>query len=140
MKKNVYRRWQPLQGIPDHFYLKYLHYNYEGLKIILDCFDDGSKIVEIFFEDYLSYRSIDEGDLFVLDKEDLMVENIQNREKLPEVGGLRIVDFSSYVEWFYFVNQGIREKKEDIIHYGIYTWDDCIDILSAVPPIVKWLE
>lgn len=139
MSKNVYRRWQPLPGIPDSVYLQSLCCNYDGLTLIVDCFDDRSKMIEIFFDAYLSYRSIDERDLLVLDEEDLIVQDFKKNENISEIGGLRIVDFSSYIEWFNFVSQGIHED-ENIIHYGIYTWDDCIDILSAYPPIVKWLE
>ena len=139
MSKNVNRKWRPLPGIPDYVCLKSLRCDYDGLTIIVDCFNDGSKMLEIFFDYYLSYRVIDEGDLLILDEEDLNVQRLPENEKFPEVGTLRIVDRSSYVEWFYFVSQGLHED-EDVIHYGIHTSDDCVDILSPCPPIVKGLE
>lgn len=139
MSKNIYKKWNPFQGTPDSIYLKSLRCDYYGLTIILDCFEDRSKSIEIFFDAYLSYRSIDEGDLLVVDEEDLAVQNLKNNKKNRGTGGLLIIDYSSYLEWFDFVSQGIHDD-ENIIHYGIYTCDDCIDILSAYPPSVKWLE
>lgn len=139
MSKNIYRRWKPLQNTPDRVYLKSLCCDYYGLTIILHCVDNDSRMVEIFFDAYLSYRSIDEGDLLVVDEEDLTVKNLEINKKNRGLGGLLIIDFSSYVEWFNFVSQGIHED-DNVIHYSIHTSDDCIDILSAYPPIVKWLE
>ena len=92
MRKNVYRKWRPLPGIPDHVFLKSLRCDYDGLTIIVDCSNDGSKMLEIFFDAYLSYRGIDEGDLLVLDEEDLNVQNLKKNIKNRGISGLLIVN------------------------------------------------
>jgi hypothetical protein len=49
------------------------------------------------------------------------------------------VSNSEYLAWFHRISVNIR-KNENVIHYAIYTPNDCVDVLSAYPPSVEWLN
>ena len=74
---------------------------------------------------------IDEGDL-------ISYERFDEDDNLGR-WGFFIVDSSDYFEWFNHSSQGIHES-EKVVHYAIYTPNDCLDILSAYPPKVEWLN
>jgi len=84
-------------------------------------------MLRIAFDSALSYRNIDEGDLLITMSE--------------ELGGwsLYIVTDSGFLQWFNHESQNIH-KSDEIVHYSIYTPNDCLDVLSIFPPVVEWLN
>ncbi|WP_017324955.1 hypothetical protein [Synechococcus sp. PCC 7336] len=131
MAENIFKAWKPLFGLPAVMQLETLHHGYEGLKLILTPLDESDRKLEILFDPALTYRNIDEGDL-------LFYNRVDGENNLGRWGFFTVED-SDYLKWFNHVSQGIYEDKE-IIQYSIYTPNDCLDILSAYPPTVLWLE
>jgi hypothetical protein len=131
MKKNSFKKWEPLSGLPEEMYLEGLHNDYEGFRLLLKSRGDQAKMLRITFDPVLAYRGIDEGDLI----------SYQRFNEDDDLGrwAFFIVNSSDYLEWFNQSSQGIHEG-EGVVHYAIYTPDDCLDILSAYPPDVEWLN
>lgn len=112
-------------------YLEGLHNDYEGFRLLLKGTGDQAKMLRITFDPVLAYRGIDEGDL-------ISYERLDEDDQLGR-WGFFIVGSSSYIEWFHRTSQGVHEE-ESIMHYAIYTPNDCLDILSSYPPEVEWLN
>lgn len=129
MKGDQYKKWLPLDSIPSRLYCEGIHDDYEGFRIIVRGEGDDSSLLRISFDVALAYRNVDEGDL---------VQTIQLR---PELGSfsLFVVENSSWVEWFESESCGLHSRK-NIVHYAIYTSNDCIDVLSEFEPFVDWLN
>ena len=127
--KNRYKKWYPLENIPVHLYCEGLHDDYEGFRILLRGDDPTSPVLRISFSPSLAYRNIDEGDL------------LRTIYGIPDLGAssLFMVENSTWLEWFQEESHGIHDG-EDIMHYAIYTANDCIDVLSAFDPTVEWID
>lgn len=129
MDKQIFKKWEPMSCLPNEMYLEGLHDDYEGFRLLLKGSGDKGKILRIAFDPSLVYRNIDEGDFLKManDGEGLMK------------WCLFTVENSTYEKWFHEQSYNIRES-ENIVHYAIYTPNDCIDVLSAYPPKVEWLN
>jgi len=131
MRKNSFKKWEPISELPGEMYLEGLHNDYEGFRLLLKGTGDQAKMLRIMFDPVLAYRGIDEGDL-------ISYERFDEDSNLGR-WGFFIVASSNYLERFHHTSQGIHEG-EDIVHYAVYTPNDCLDILSASPPEVEWLN
>jgi hypothetical protein len=131
MNKNIYKKWEPINNIPDELYLEGLYDDYEGFRLLLKGDNVRSKMMRIKFDSVLLYRNIDEGDLILYPR-----VNEQSNQKL---WCLYIVSESDLLSWFHSVSQNIHEAKK-LIHYAIYTPNDCIDIITDLEPNVEWLK
>jgi hypothetical protein len=123
-----FEKWIPIDNLVEPLYLEAVHDDHEGFRLLLKGSSDQDKVLRITFDPALSYRNTDEGDL---------LKTINGQD----FGGwsLYIVSNSGYLKWFSEESHGIHED-EDIIHYAIYTPNDCLDVLSAYPPKVEWLN
>jgi hypothetical protein len=128
MKKEKYKKWLPLEDIPDRLYLDGLYDDWEGFRLLLRHYETG-RMLRITFDPALSYRNTDEGDL--LKTEDIS----EGFFKWP----LYIVENSRFLKWFHEESYEIR-KKDNPLHYAIVTQNDFIDVISAFPPIVEWIN
>ncbi len=129
MKINNFTKWEPLPEISSHLTCEGLHDDYEGFRILLKGTEPDSLTLRITFDPALAYRNVDEGDLLQTISE----------IKSPGESSLFIVKNSSWKKWFNEESSGLH-NDDDIIHYAIYTADDCIDVLSAFAPNVEWLN
>ena len=131
MCKNSFIKWEPISELPDEIFIEGLHNDYEGFRILLKGSDDQARMLRITYDPVLAYRGVDEGDLI----------SYKRFDEDSNLGrwGFFIVKSSDYLEWFLHLSQGIHEN-ESIVHYAIYTPNDCLDILSAYPPEVEWLN
>jgi hypothetical protein len=127
--KNKYEKWCPLERIPARLYCEGLHDDYEGFHILLRGGESSSRMLRIAFDPALVYRNIDDGDL---------LKTICTLSE-PEVSSLFTVENSTWLEWLHEESHGIHDG-EAIIHYAIYTANDCIDVLSAFEPTVEWIS
>ncbi len=132
MTKNIFRKWKVIEGVPAEMYLEELYQDCEGLlKLILtDGFENSQKL-QITFDGQLLYRNIDEANLLAME--------FSHEDKQPGGCTFYTIDNSEYLEWFHWVSCNTNENQE-IIHYAIYTGNDCVDILSVSPPDVKWID
>lgn len=108
-----------------------LHYDCEGFRLLLKSVGDQARMLRITFDPVLVYRGIDEGDL-------IFYECFDDYEK-DGMWSFFIVRHSDYLDWFHHASQGMYEDR-DVVHYAIYTSNECLDILSAYPPKVEWLN
>lgn len=131
MKKNIYKKWEPIPGLSNTMSLEALHNDYEGFRLLLKGRGNEEKTLRIMFDPVLAYRSLDEGDL-------LLYERFDETDNLEKWGFFTILR-SSYLEWFHQVSQYIH-SDEDVVHYAIYTENECLDILSSYYPKVEWLN
>lgn len=128
MQKDLYTVWRPVEGVPARLYCEAIHDDYEGFRILLRGEDANSSVLRITFDPALAYRNIDEGNLL---RTLVKVDNIRE-------SSLFTVENSTWIEWFREESDGIYEGRE-IVHYAIYTPNDCIDVLAEFDPLVEWL-
>ena len=88
-------------------------------------------MLRITFDSILLYRNIDEGDYL---NDEVDYSQLETRK-----WSLFVIEKSSLLIWFQQVSQGIHDSQQ-VVHYAIYTPNECIDILSAYPPKAEWLN
>ena len=116
--------WQLNNQILKDVYVNSIIDNSEGLTIELD----NSKFnIIIKFNRSICYRNTNES--YLLDK-----WNVYDKEKL-KVSSFFFVENSAYISWLMKSNLNINKDLE-IIHFAIFTPDDCIEILDTEMPIV----
>ncbi len=121
--------WKPTKDIPNTLYLEELRDTYDGLTLVFKGEDKDSRYIAIMFESALSYRNHDEGDL---------LKTFDNRGS-NEIWPFFIIENSNYLKWFNEESHNIYEGR-GVIHYFFVTPNDVIDVLSAYPPIPKWVD
>ncbi len=130
MDKSIYKKWAPIDGLPDKLYLEGLHDDYEGFRLLLKGELPQMRMLRITFKPVLVYRNIDEGNY---------LKTISDNNSRSSLGTLLLVDNSDFLSWFQRVSLGIH-SQELIKHYLICTPNDRIDILAKVLPKVEWLN
>ena len=129
MTTPVYEAWKPIEGLPRVLYVEALHDDYEGLRVLLRPNDSSSRMLRIVFESVVGYMNVNEG------YRQRTWGSIPSMETLPTM--LTVRD-SKWVEWLMEDAGGVLSKDE-LIHFAIYTPEDCIDVVTAFPPQVHWL-
>ncbi len=119
-----YDAWFTLKDKNGHFYLEELRDDSKVLKILLKN-DETGDLLHISFDAALTYRNIDEGYL------------LKSLGHIP--GGFFKMVVSDYLTWFHDEGHGIMRDDDQIVHYAIYTPNDCIDVISQTKPQVEWL-
>lgn len=121
----VFSRWAPLADIDVKLYLEELRHDPDGLHLRLAPPRQAARMLCLFFENFLAYRSADEGDLL--------------KTVGPDTTGASLftVTHSEFIDWFVDQTLGVR-SSDPIQHYAIYTPNECVDILSLAPPKVWW--
>ncbi len=114
-------------SFPKRVFLESLICNDEGLRILVRSSDkNATDILSIYFEECtVAFRCMDEG-----------VYPASWSKNIPSF--ISIVENSEYIEWFNQESGGIRRYK-GLVHYAIYTENECIDVIDLEPPKLKWL-
>ncbi len=128
MNINNFIKWEPVSGIDKSLTCESLHDDYEGFRIILKGRGKGSDLLRITFESPLAYMNINESN---------RLKTVNETVNISEFS-LFIVENSSWVKWFNKESFDLHEMNK-VIHYGMYTLEDCIDVLSDTEPFVDWL-
>ena len=126
---NVYKVWKPLEGIPAPLYLERLMDDAEGFRLLLRDGSEDGRILRIAFGNVLSYRNAPER---------FLLKVWEENESFEGHSSLLTVEDSSYLAWLHEQSYEIH-SDEPIVHYAIYTPDDCVDVLAPEPPQVEWL-
>lgn len=131
--KDILKPWKPIEGegLQDTMYVEAIHDDYEGFRILLRGENPPLRMLRVFFEGPLSYRNTRES-FHMLD-----VSQPANHDILGKV--FYIVENSSYIDYFNEMTQEIYTDWE-LKHYAVHGFPDWIDVISAIPPIVKWLD
>lgn len=122
----ILNEWIPTHNVYGKFDLECLEDNTKYLTVKLRS-QNTNQILQFVFDSALCYRNVDEGDL------------LKSLQENKIRGGFFIITDSPYLEWFHEESLGIR-KDENVCHYGIYTPNDTLDILSLSPPVVGWID
>ncbi len=123
MMKEIKRKWEPIANLTHNYGVEYLLDNKNGLEILL--FDRWTEdILKVTFEGHLLYRNI--NDSYYLNGPDFLPDN----EESEEPWEFYIIENSEFKKWFKMQDAANLCDPKEIIHYAIYTTDDCIDVLS----------
>ena len=132
MVMDQYKKWEPIENLPDVLYCEEVHDDIEGFRVLLRGEEVSSPTLRILFHKVLLFRNIDELHLMATWRRLGEVEAM-------EESSLFIVENSSLFELFQKESDGIFEGKE-IVHYAIYTPNDCLEIISEGKPKVEWMN
>ena len=126
MKKYKFVSWSLIDGISDEVYVESIKDDSDGLRILIS---SEGKTVRILFKNKISYKVSQESYLLKLwneieiGKEKLVFYKIEN--------SWLIDDFNENTLNIY--------SNLKLVHYAIYTYTDCIDIISIEPPVIEWV-
>lgn len=129
--KDLLKPWEPVKGLQNVMHVEAIHDDYEGFRILLRGEDPPLRMLRVRFDSPLSYRNT--GESFC----SLDMSQPANHKVLGKV--FYIVENSSYIEYFNEMTQELYTDWE-LKHYMVYGHSNCIDVLSAIPPIVEWLD
>jgi hypothetical protein len=123
-----YERWHPMQGLVGCLDYESLQSTPEGLEIRL--IESGTcRVLSVRFRSAIAYRSTDE------------LNRYRTLRRLGPQGLLGwsffIVRNSDWLRWLLEEIEGAPMYPE-MTHYGVYSTDDCVDVLSERPPLVAW--
>jgi hypothetical protein len=127
-EEEVFERWEPIDGLDAKMFLEAMHNDREGFRIILRAAQGKTRALRILFDSPLCYRATPE--IYVL-------REIYERNKIYP-WPIFIVRNSRYANWFYAqTGPGVDRGGH---HYHIAAVDEMVDVLSARPPIIAWLD
>ncbi|WP_156915172.1 hypothetical protein [Rubidibacter lacunae] len=70
MSKNLFKRWAPLESMPNVMYLEDLHQIHGNSVLRLKGSDEEGDVLGIIFDAALVYKNRDEGDLLFYNRSD----------------------------------------------------------------------
>ena len=123
-----FERYEPIDGLAPKMILEAMHDDREGFRLILRAPSPKTRALRILFDAPLCYRGTQEPYLL---------------RQIYEGDGIYpwpifIVRNSRYAKWFYA--QATDAIERDGHHYHIAAADEIVDVLSARPPILSWLN
>jgi hypothetical protein len=123
-----FERWELLEGLSPVMSLDAKRHDPEGFRLILKSPEAKARLVRILFHEPLCYRGT---------REPLLLREIYKE------GGiypwpLFIVRNSRYARWFYA--QAADAVDKDGNHYHIAAANEIVDVISALPPVIGWLD
>jgi hypothetical protein len=128
MRNDDYRPWLPVESIPAELYCEGLHDDYEALRILLRGPESTSAMLRILFPSAIAYRNINES----------FRSRTWHKANPPSIPPLATVENSSWVAWLREESGGVLDEVA-LTHYAVTTPEDCIDVVTEVPPNVEWL-
>lgn len=112
-------------------------YEYRDLTINIDTYtnkynsSENRENVTLFFENLILYRVTNESYLLQTWKD---WPKDTNKDGVVEV--IYLVENSELLKSFHKETYGIYED-DGVQHYAIYTMEDCIDVLTRIPPVFR---
>lgn len=128
MTGEIYRRWEVAERLPARVVVLGIWDKDDGLCVELAGKGDPRSRFVLCFEDFVAYRNVN--------------ESFRNRlwnSKAIVADSLLMVENSRWLKWLNEESGGVVGEF-DVSHYAIYTDDDCIDVLSRVPPQVSFVR
>jgi len=125
----IYKAWKPFDGIPAPLYLESMVKEGGGLLLILQTGSEDGRKLNIRFEKVLAFRNAHES---------CLLKTWEENESWEGHSSLLTVEGSEFLEWLHEQSFGLHADKP-VTHYAVYTPDDCLDILSPIPPNVEWV-
>ena len=121
--------WSPLDGIPNRLYLEAVRDDDEGLRFLLRGAAPADRALRLSFDAPIAYRNINES---------YRLRTWGARKGEGPWPALSTLERSTWVDWLVAEAGGVIEA-DAVVHYAIYTPEDCVDVASAFPPLAEWL-
>jgi hypothetical protein len=128
MKHQEFIAWEPLSDIERVLYVEAIHDDTEGFRILLRGTQPTSPVLRIHFESYVAYRNVNES---------YRNRTWQDESLTRDLPSLLKVCHSKWARWASQEASG-AVGPEEMIHYAIYTPEDCVDVLALSEPVVDW--
>lgn len=128
MSNQEYRAWNPIEGIPHDLWVEAIHDDVEGLRFLLRGKDPTSPTLRLVFESVIGYRNINES---------FRIRTWASVSDIKSLPSLMTVENSKWLRWLVEEAGGVL-RPELLIHYAIYTPEDCVDVITQFPPTVDW--
>lgn len=122
-----FERWE-LEGLAPRMVLDAMYDDREGFRLILKSPEPRGRVLRILFDAPLCYRGTTEA---------YLLRKIYESDSIYP-WPLFIVRNSRYAKWFYAQAKDAIDK--DGHHYHIAAMHEIIDVLSARPPVLTWLN
>jgi len=129
---NKITKWTPIENVPPTLSVNEVVYGAGGLKIFLKE-PTISGLLLINFKSYLGFRIFDES---------YRLRTIYDNEILishTDPWTLFVSDECEIIDWLKTESLNIVDSSREIKNYIINTMDEVVDIVSEVPPTVKWV-
>jgi hypothetical protein len=123
-----FERWEAIGGLTPKMFLDAMLDDREGFRIILKSPDPKFSELRILFEAPICYRGT---------QEKYLLRSIYEANSIYP-WPIFIVRNSRYAKWFYAQAGDAIDKDGN--HYHIAAMDQIVDVLSARPPILTWLN
>jgi len=124
-EQDTLKPWTPMAGIPEVLFCEALHDDEAGVRIDLAPPGSRTPAVRITFESVIAYQNVN--------------ETYRHRTWQRAKGRhptLLVVENSSWLSWLKHESGGILDDVQ-LVHYAIYTPEDCIDVASRSPPTIE---
>jgi len=128
VNEEVYRVWEPVPDLPRVMDFHALHHDEEMFRVLLRGLQPADPVLRLLFEHVVAYRCADEGVRL------RTISRLQGQLPCP----LMLVENSTFVTWLRDESAGVL-ADQPLVHYAILSINDCIDVISGMPPRVDWL-
>lgn len=119
--------WRPLDKIRCPALVRALRDDDEGFRVLVEEGVPGGKLYKFFFDSVVSYRSIPES-----------FSTNSTPQITTEEWPFFVSRQTDYIDWFIKKNNGVMDV-DGVIHYAIWAYDDCVDVLAFSEPTVECL-
>lgn len=129
---NKITKWTPIENVPSILSVKEVAYGAGSLKIFLKEPSTGGLLL-IEFKPYIGFRIFDESyRLRTTYDNEILISH-------TDPWTLFVSDECEIIDWLKAESFNIVDSSREIKNYIISTIDEVVDVVSEVPPTVKWV-
>lgn len=127
--KQTFLVWKPLPSVPTRLILDELIDSFDGLTVLLSGLDSPCPRLKLSFTSFIAYRNINES------------FRLRTWSAFPSSSdaSLMTVQHSIWVRCLMDEANGSLANRS-LLHYAIYTGEDCVDVVSEIEPTAEWLK
>jgi hypothetical protein len=129
MTHEVYSPWRPRPDIPPILFLVSLGDDEDALRVTLVAEESPDRQLLLLFRAPIAYRVMDESYRLRTWQE----AGLSRRTTL-----LTVLN-SHFTAWLVAESCGVLDDQP-LVHYAVFTDNECLDIVSQFPPEVVWRE
>lgn len=126
MDKELLRPWSPDERVAGRIGVSGLRDEDDGLTVFITDESGSTPRATIVFQDFVAYRNINES----------YRTRTWMEHDMASLPSLVLVENSRWLRWLCDESQGTLVEA-DLVHYGVYTADDCIDVIARVRPVIR---
>ncbi len=130
MSSASFSPWLPLPEVPAMLEIEGVKDENDGLEIFLRGEVERTFRFSVVFPSFVAYRNIRESFR-------LRTWQAQGSEVLTS---LRIAERSLWIDWLVRESGDLLLMSENLVHYCVYTYDDCLDIVANKSPRAHRLD